>query len=343
MLSHINNPSESNPVLVDVYRKDIIESRHCGSVIVVNNMGETVFSLGDVGRSIYPRSSIKFFQAIPLVESGAVDQFGVTDAELALSCASHIAEPRHTETVKSWLARMQLSVADLENGRAMPQHKASRISMYKDDQGPTKEHHTCSGKHTGMLTMAKSLGLETRGYSDHEHGVQKNWMQTYSELIGINVAQLPWERDGCGLPAICMPMKSLAFGCALYASPDAVGGKRAEAMKRVASAIASNPLMVAGTGKCCSDVIAESNGAVFAKTGAEGVYIAVLREQGLGVALKIDDGATRASEVALGAILAKLNALDPEVEKRLEKHFRPLVKNSQGKVTGQIQPSVLWD
>ena len=342
MLSRMNNPPEANPVLVDVYRKDIIESRHCGSVIVVNNKGETVFSLGDVERSIYPRSSIKFFQAIPLVESGAVDQFRMSDAELALSCASHIAEPRHTELVKSWLSRMQLSVADLENGRAMPEHKASRISMYKNDLGPTKEHHNCSGKHTGMLTMAKCMGLETKGYSDHEHKVQKIWMQTYSELIGIDVAQLPWERDGCGLPAICMPMKSLAYGCALYANPDTVGGKRAEAMKRVASAVASNSLMVAGTGKCCSDVIAKSNGAVFAKTGAEGVYIAVLRERGLGVALKIDDGATRASEVALGAILAKLNALDPEVEKSLEKHFRPLVKNSQGNVTGQIQPSSSW-
>jgi L-asparaginase II len=334
---------ESNPVLVDVYRKDIIESRHCGSVIVVNNKGETVFSLGDVKRSIYPRSSIKFFQAIPLVESGAVDQFGMSDAELALSCASHIAEPRHTESVKSWLARLQLTIADLENGSVMPEHEASRISMYKDNQGPAKEHHNCSGKHTGMLTMAKCLGLETKGYSDHEHGVQKAWMQTYSELIGIDVEQLPWERDGCGLPAIFMPMKSLAFGCALYASPDTVGGKRAEAMNRVASAIAANPLMVAGTGKCCSEVIAESNGTVLAKTGAEGVYIAVLREQGLGVALKIDDGATRASEVVLGAVLAKLNALDPVAEKKLEKHFRPLVENSQGKVTGQIQPSAIWD
>ena len=331
-----------NPVLVDVYRKDIIESRHCGSVIVVNHEGETVFSLGDVERSIYPRSSIKFFQAIPLVESGAVDRYEMSDAELALACASHIAEPRHTESVKSWLARMQLTVADLENGLAMPEHKASRISMYKDDQGPTKQHHNCSGKHTGMLTMAKCLGLETKGYSDHEHGVQQTWMRTYSELIGIDVSGLPWERDGCGLPAICMPMKSLAYGCALYARPDSVGGKRAEAMNRIATAIAANPLMVAGTGKCCSGVIAESNGTVLAKTGAEGVYIAVLREQGLGVALKIDDGATRASEVALGAVLAKLNALDSVAEKNLEKHFRPLVRNSQGKVTGQIQPSALW-
>ena len=128
----MNNPAESNPVLVDVYRKDIIESRHCGSVIVVNNKGETVFSLGDVERSIYPRSSIKFFQAIPLVESGAVDQFGLSGAELALSCASHIAEPRHTESVKSWLARMQLTVADLENGRALyldVRHTARRLAF----------------------------------------------------------------------------------------------------------------------------------------------------------------------------------------------------------------------
>ena len=334
---------QQNPILVDVYRKDIIESCHRGSVLVVNHKGETVFSLGDVERHIYPRSSLKLFQAIPLVETGAVDHYGLSDAELALACASHNGETIHTETVEKWLARLQLGVDDLENGPTMPMLGEAKHQLIRNDEQPSRLHQNCSGKHTGMLTLAKFLGHDTAGYSEHQHPAQLTWMKVFSELVDLDIASLAWERDGCGLPAICMPMKHLAYGCALFARPDSVGGKREEAMRKIISAIAANPHMLAGKDRCCTDVIAATKGSVIVKTGAEAVYIAILPEQGLGVALKIDDGSSRGSEVALGAVLSQLGAIDETVKKNLDRHFCPQIRNSQGNVTGQVVASDIWN
>jgi L-asparaginase II len=332
----------SNPSLADVYRKDIIESCHRGSVIVVNHLGETVFFLGDVERDIYPRSSLKFFQAIPLVESGAADHFQLSDAEIALACSSHNAENIHTSAVQTWLNRMDLDIEDLENGPDMPQYEEAAFDLVRKNIKPTRVHQNCSGKHAGMLALAKFLAKGTHGYSEHAHGAQRAWMKTLSKLVDLDVENLPWERDGCGMPAIYMPMKQLALGCALFANPETVGGERGKAMQRIIQALQSNPVMVAGTDRCCSDVISATNGSVLVKTGAEAVYIAVLPEQGLGVALKIDDGSSRGSEVALGAVLSQLGAIDDKAAALLTKHFSPEITNSQGKVTGKVVPSVAW-
>ncbi len=336
-------PQQPNPALVDVYRKNIIESCHRGSAIVVNHHGETVFSIGDTDRSIYPRSSLKFFQALPMVESGAADHFGVSDAEIALACASHSAEPVHTEAVRAWLERIGMGVEDLENGPALPLSDDMKANLYANREEPTRIHQNCSGKHTGMLTLAKFLGADTGGYSEHGHPVQKAWMTAFSELVDLDIPALEWERDGCGLPAICMPMKSLAYGCALFARPRAVGGLREKAITRIMSAIAAHPNMIAGTGRCCSDVIRETGGSVLVKTGAEAVYVGVIPEQGLGLAIKIDDGTTRGSEVALGALLEKLDALPAHAREPLARHFRPGIFNSQDFLTGEVVPSAAWD
>lgn len=331
-----------NPSLADVYRKDIIESCHRGSVIVVNHLGEIVFSLGDVERDIYPRSSLKFFQAIPLVESGAADYFQLSDAEIALACSSHNAENIHTSAVQAWLSYMDLDIEDLENGPSMPLYEEASFDLVRKNIKPTRIHQNCSGKHVGMLALAKFLANGTQGYSEHDNETQRAWMKVLSELVDLDVESLPWERDGCGMPAICMPMKKLAYACARFANPEMVGGERGKAMQRITRALQLNPVMVAGTDRCCTDVISATNGSVLVKTGAEAVYIAVLPEQGLGVALKIDDGSDRGSEVALGAVLSQLGVIDKKAEALLTKHFSPQIINSQGKVTGKVVPSAAW-
>ncbi len=335
-------PQQPNPALADVYRKNIVESCHRGSAIVVNHVGQTVLSIGDTGRNIFPRSSLKFFQALPLVESGAADHFKLSDAEIALACASHIAEQVHTEAVRQWLERIGLGVDDLENGPALPLSEDAKIELYANREQPSRLHQNCSGKHAGMLTLARFLGQDPRGYSDHGHAVQRAWMSSFSEMVKLDIAGLEWERDGCGLPAICMPMKALAYGCALLARPDSLGATREQAIKRIMSAVAANPVMIAGTGRCCTDVIRETGGSVLVKTGAEAVYVGVLREQGLGLVIKIDDGATRGSEVALGALLQKLDAISSETADRLARHFRPGIFNSQEFRTGAVVPSAIW-
>jgi len=338
----MQSSEKCNPVLVEVIRKDEVESIHRGSALVVDATGKRLFSIGDVDRHIYPRSALKFFQAIPLVESGAADQYELTEREIALSCASHNAEKIHTETVISWLQRLGLGCDDLECGPTLPLSPGAAHALIAAGESPTRVHQNCSGKHSGMLTMCKHLGAETRGYSEYRHPSQAAWMKTMGEIMQIDIFSLPWERDGCGLPALYMPMARLAFGFARYADMKGIETPRARAMARILQAIIKYPEMIAGSKRCCTAVIDKTGGKVIVKTGAEGVFGGCIPERGIGFALKVDDGATRASEVAMGALLKKLGLLDQKTAQALTPWFEPAIINSQGKVTGKVIASSAW-
>lgn len=326
-----------NPIIAQVIRGGEVESVHRGSAIVVNAAGEVVLSIGDTRRSIFPRSSYKFFQAIPLLESGAADAFGLSPADIALSCASHNGEPMHADRVASWLSKLGLGDDDLECGAAMPGHAASANRLIRESHLPGRRHHNCSGKHVGMLTLAKHLSVPTEGYSEYDHPTQRIWRQVMAELTGVDTETLPWDRDGCGLPALCMPMAALARGFARFADPSGLSGSRVDAINRILDAVAAHPALLAGSGRCCTAVIEKTGGRLLVKTGAEAVYAGVIRERGLGFVLKIDDGTTRGSEVALGGLLKSLGLLTDTEAKDLAPWFRPDVINSQGKTTGWIE------
>ncbi|EPJ45519.1 MAG: hypothetical protein OFPI_36380 [Osedax symbiont Rs2] len=332
-----------NPILVEVVRNTVVESCHRGSAVVVNAQGEVVYSIGDYARDIYPRSALKPLQAIPLIESGAAEKFNLSEREIALSCASHNSEKIHVDTVKQWLSRLDLDTSNLECGSAMPSYQKAAYAMVAAAQQPTKAHHNCSGKHSGMLTLAKHLLPQVQGYSAHQHVVQQIWMTTLSEMIGADVSKMHWEQDGCGLPAIYMPMQKLAYAFALFAEPDQQPGARGIAMGKILHSIAAHPEMLAGSERCCSAVISETQGRAIVKTGAEAAYAGVIPGLKLGFALKIDDGATRASEVALGALLNKIGAITSAENSRLKDFFQPQIVNSLKSVTGEIRPSTAWN
>ena len=339
----MSDTGDSNPVLAEVVRGDITESAHRGSVVAVNGSGETVFSAGDARRHVYPRSAIKFFQALPLIESGAADRFRLGIPEIVLACASHSGERIHVETVARWLDGLGLGVDDLENGPAMPLSKCSKRELVRCGATPSSLHQACSGKHAGMLTMARHLDKGTAGYIGHGHAVQQAWMASFSSLVDLDVAALPWEQDGCGMPAVCMPLEALAHACALYANPRAVrDSARRLAISRILRVIAEAPLMLAGTGRCCTDVVCRTGGRVLVKVGAEGVYVGVVPDLGLGLAIKIDDGGSRASAVVLGALLKKLGAISDAEYDALSCHFAPAVCNTRGHRTGTVTPSQYW-
>jgi len=334
---------ESNhPVLAEVLRKGVVESIHRGSAVVVDQRGDVTFAIGKPGRLIFPRSSLKFFQALPIIESGAADAYGLTDRQLALACASHNAEPMHVDAVSEWLGQLQLGTDDLECGPTLPLSENAAHALIASGVAPTRLHQNCSGKHCGMLTVSRHLGVETRGYSEYTHPSQQAWLQTLGELTDVDASSLHWERDGCGLPAVQLPAYNLALGFARYASPDQLGSTRATAVRRILSAIGAYPEMVAGTGRCCTAVMQHTRGKVLVKTGAEGVYGGLVPSLGIGFALKADDGATRASEVMLGGLLQYLGVLDVSEQAALAHWFRPSVMNSQGYRTGEIVPSGYW-
>jgi L-asparaginase II len=331
----------SNPVLVNTLRGEIIENRHRGAIAVCDPKGRLVHSWGEIDSLVYPRSAIKPLQALPLVESGAADHFQLSDAELALACSSHSAEPEHTDTIRNWLGRIELDEDALECGAHSPSDIKTAESLLINHIAPGRIHNNCSGKHTGMLTISRFLAEETRGYIEREHPAQQRWFDVLGEMADMDMRALPWSRDGCGIPVIAMPLKAIATAFARIAVPDDLPATRGSSIDGITTAIASNPFMVAGTGRLCTQIMELTGRRVIVKTGADGVYTAALKDQGLGVALKIDDGTGAAAEVAILAVLHHLNALHPDELEQLAERCRVPILNTRGVLTGYREPAGL--
>ena len=335
-------PADANPILVEVTRGPIVESRHRGSAVIVDVAGKVAASWGDRAAAVYPRSAIKPLQAIPLVESGAAEAFGLGDAEIALACASHGGEKRHTETVSAWLAKAGLSGDDLECGSQWPMHDETMRAMAAAGDTPCPIHNNCSGKHCGFLATAVHMGEPTKGYVRFEHPVQQRILGVQEAMCGIDLGKAPRGIDGCSIPTIAIPLENMAYGMARFGAPDDLSEARADACRRIAKAVAAEPFMVAGTGRYCSEVMAVTGRSVLLKTGAEGVFCASLPEYGLGVALKCDDGATRASEIMMSAVLRHIGALSEEMEEKLARRIVAPLENRNGIHVGDVRATAAF-
>lgn len=332
----------ANPILVEVTRGPMVESRHRGSAVIVDVAGTVARRWGDHTAAVYPRSAIKPLQAIPLVESGAADAFGLGDAEIALACASHGGEKRHTETVAAWLGKIGLSAADLECGAHWPSHEDTARAMATAGETPCTLHNNCSGKHTGFLSTAVHLGEKPKGYVRFDHPVQQRILGTLEAMCGIGLGDAPRGIDGCAIPTVAVPLENLAYGMARFGAPDDLPPERAAACRRIAAAVAAEPFMVAGTGRYCTEVMRVTGRAVLLKTGAEGVFCAALPDYGLGVALKCDDGATRAAEVMMSAVLREVGVLTEAMEAALADRIAVPVTNRNGAHVGDVTAAAAW-
>jgi L-asparaginase II len=300
----------TNPVLVEITRGALVESIHRGALAVSDAGGGLRLSIGDVGRPIFPRSALKPIQAVPLIESGAGDAFGLSEEELALACASHSGEPQHTSRIAAWQARIGCSAANLACGPHRPIHEPTATAMIKSGERWTPLHNNCSGKHTGFMTLARGLEAPVAGYPEFEHPVQQRVEHTLKEMAGLS-GELPRGIDGCTVPNFALPLASLARAMAGFADSSALPPARAKVCARILAAMTAHSALVAGTGRPCTMLMDQAPG-IAVKTGAEGVYVAILPALGLGVALKIDDGAGRAAETAIAAVLIALGAVGDE-------------------------------
>jgi L-asparaginase II len=325
------------PILVEVTRGSVVESRHRGSALIVDRAGGVHGHWGDVTRPVYARSAIKSLQAIPLVESGAADAFGLGDEELALACASHNGEPGHVERVAAWLAKIGLSEADLECGTHLPFHEGSAHALVCRHEHPSALHNNCSGKHTGFLTTAVHLGEKTKGYIGYGHPVQQRILGVLEQMTGCGLGDAPWAADGCSIPTIAIPLEGLAFAMARIADPDDLPSSRRDAVLRIRKAWAAQPFLVAGTGRFDTEIMQACHGRVMTKVGAEGVFCAALPEYGLGVALKIEDGADRAANVAMAAILQRIGALDDADPEIAGRWLAPEIRTRRGVTVGTVR------
>jgi len=289
----------ANPILVELTRGITVESVHRGSVAVADSSGKTIFALGDLETPVYPRSSLKPIQALPLIESGAADAFGLGDEEIALACASHSGEPMHTTRVSAWLARIGCGENDLACGAHASRYEPVAADMIRRGEKPTRIHNNCSGKHTGFLTVARHWDIATRGYELHDHPVQRAIAKALGELTGIE-SEFPWGVDGCAAPNFAVPLGAQARAFARMT------GARGE---RIVRAMMAHPELVSGTGRTCAILMHSANGRAAVKTGAEGFFAGLIPELGLGIAIKIDDGAGRAANAVMAAMMEKFGVL----------------------------------
>jgi L-asparaginase II len=332
-------PASANPIVVEVTRGGMVESRHRAAVAVVDAEGKVVRAWGDIERPVYGRSAIKPLQALPLIETGAADRYSVSVAEIALACASHSSEARHVDLVTAWLARIDCGVADLECGSHLPYHEASLEALLRSGRQPDATYNNCSGKHTGFLTTARHLGEPTKDYIRFEHPVQQRILGTLEQMTGLRLGDAPRGIDGCGIPVIGVPLGNLALAMARLADPGDLPPARATAARRILAAMAAEPFLVAGSGRFCTEVMEVVGAKVVLKTGAEGVYAAALPTLGLGVTLKVDDGAGRAAEAAMGQVLRHLKLLTADEEQALAEALTAPVRNRVGLETGRVRPA----
>lgn len=328
-----------NPVLVEVVRGALVESRHCGSVAVVDADGAAMLTIGDVARPVFPRSAVKPLQALPLIESGAADRYGFGDAEIALACASHGGEPAHVELASRMLARAGLDAAALECGAHWPSHQPSAQALARSGAAPSALHNNCSGKHAGFLCVACAAGVDHRGYVAADHVVQREVRTALESLTDASLSADVCGIDGCSIPTWAVPLERLALAFARFGTGRHMRQKRAKAAARIRAACAAEPYYVAGTGRFCTEVMKLFGARVLVKTGAEGVFCGALSDEGVGIAIKCDDGATRAAEVAMAAMIARFLPMSGEERSALERFMRPTLRNWNGIEVGGLRPS----
>jgi len=319
-------------LLAEIWRGDMVESRHLGHAVVVDEAGQVIAAWGDPDAMIYPRSSVKMLQALPLVESGAAAAAGLGSEQLALACASHNGAQIHTGRVRRWLDLLGLGEADLRCGPQVPDHRPARLALRETGAEPCQLHNNCSGKHAGFLTLNRHLqgGGE---YIEPEHPVQMAVLEAFEAMTeqespGFGI-------DGCSAPNHACTVAGVARAMAKMAAPDRIGGARGAAAEALVSAMAAHPLLIAGEGRACSELGAAAGGRAVVKTGAEGVFVGILPEQRIGIALKVSDGATRASEAAMAALLVRMGVLDAD-DPAVRRRMRAEIRNRRDVLTGYV-------
>lgn len=333
---------------MEVRRGAIVESRHRGHVVAVDNRGAVIARLGQPEVATFLRSSAKPFQAVPLVATGAADRFQFTEKEIAIACASHNGEAIHTETVAGMLQKIGLPASALKCGVHEPFSAEVTAELRAAHKRPTVLHNNCSGKHTGMLALTLHLGAPTETYDQMENPVQQLILRSVSEFSGVSEKEIALGVDGCGAPVFGVPVTAMALMYArLAATPEDFGTLEVRrAAARIFRAMTTHPEIVGGRAeRLDTKVMQAGRGAIVSKVGAEGVYTAGIFAskdwpRGLGIALKIEDGEDRRSRpTVVIETLRQLGLLDDEALAELEPYSRFAVRNHRGDEVGEVRAS----
>lgn len=333
------------PIKVNVHRGDLIESVHLVDAVVVDADGRVLVAAGEPERITYWRSAAKPFQALSFVEAGGLKTFDLTGAEVAVMCASHSGEPEHTQRVQRVLKEIGLTEEALQCGAHAPLHQESAVALYKRGGEPTPIHNNCSGKHSGMLAHSVLIGADLNTYFHLDHPVQKSIVEVVARYTGVSKDELIYGVDGCGVPVFGLSLQGMATAYARLAANASKGAsdkEEGQAAATVVQAMQDHPHLVAGTGRICTRLMAALAPWVVAKGGAEGVYCVGMIPWGIGVALKVRDGAERATGPAIARMLQAITDQPPgvsnsdEARQVLKDLAEPAIHNHAGTLVGKM-------
>lgn len=321
--------------MTELWRGTILESLHLGHAVICDDSGLIVHAWGDPDVTIYPRSSCKMVQALPLLTSGAADKYGLNSEHLALACASHDGAAIHTDRVRAWLSQLDLDEDAFRCGPQEPANIPARDGLIRAGVSPCQIHNNCSGKHTGFLTLCSHMGAGPE-YVEVNHPVQQAGLAAFEDTTAQSSPG--FGIDGCSAPNFATTVHGLARAMAYFASAADRSDRQSAAAARLTQAMMQHPDLVAGEGRACTELMRAMGGHAAIKTGAEGVYVAIIPEKRLGVALKIADGTTRAAECAIAAILTGLGVLEAD-HPATRKFMNAPVLSRRGLLAGEIKPT----
>ncbi|WP_127145602.1 asparaginase [Pelagibacterium montanilacus] len=327
----------TNPELARFVRGPLTENRHTGAICVCGPDGDILAAVGDAGRAVFPRSAIKTMQALAMFSSGAAEMFGIEGEALAIACASHNGEKAHTDLVARILARLDLDADALECGAHPPLDSATRRDMLARGEKPSALHNACSGKHAGMLAVARALGADPQGYVRPDHPVQKEVRARIEAVIGQELAPGQCGTDGCSIPTCAAPLSAFAGGMARMASGKGLDDATGAAARTILDAVTAHPFFVGGSRSFDTELMGAFAGRLSIKYGADGVFCGALRDRGLGFALKCDDGSVPAATAMVANLLLGIAAPDGEAKAILERNARKVVRNWTGLEVGVLE------
>ncbi|CAD2079293.1 asparaginase [Phocicoccus pinnipedialis] len=323
---------------VKIFRNGNLESVHHIHAAVVDSKGEVLLDIGDPSFSTYARSSLKPFQALPLIISGAADKYGYTEEEIAVSCASHSGELIHRQTVQNILNKINEDENKLICGAHIPRDTEGFEKWVRSGNDITKIFNNCSGKHASMIATCKHTDQDIDSYYKPNHPLQVRIKQLILDICQLKESQIETGEDGCGLPVYKMPLNHLALGFCKLANPDIIKEKEiSDAMKIIQRSMISSSHFVAGENRFDTDAMKVLEGKIVSKMGAEGVQGIGLVNKGIGIAVKVEDGANRGADIVGIHLLNHLGLIKHEEYQLLQNYFEPPILNTRGKQVGHIE------
>jgi len=326
-------------VLVRVMRGRHIENQHRGHIVVANSKGKILYKVGDPDYLFCLRSCAKPLQALPVIETGAADQFNFTEEELAVFCGSLNGQDFHVKAVESILSKIGLNTSHLNCGIHQPSHRGTAKKLSSEGKIPGPVHNNCVGKHSAMLALCVFNSWPIENYCHIEHPVQQMILNKISQMTEVSKEEIKIGIDGCGVPVFFLPLKQLAISYAKLTEPhpSSEQGKNSPVV-RMMRAVLNHPEMIAGDERICTDIMRNLHKRVFAKTGAEGGYALSIMDKGLGIGVKVEDGNNRALHSVVIETLNQLGLLHERERRNLVKYHRPVILNYRREEVGVIEP-----